>query len=388
MEIRYPNYYKKFHCIAGACPDTCCAGWEIPVDKSSELRYRQARKSGNIHNKEFARKLKKYIKQGRILSEDVTCPFLNGDGLCEMYIELGAEALCHTCARHPRHMEDYGNLHEMVLLLSCPEVARLILAENDGGFYVKHLPERQGNVDGIDQERLELLLKARELIWKWNVDEAMTVDESMMLSVAFAHDFQRRLAENDRTGMRKILERYDRSEIAARFKNQWSLRNEARDHLSIRFLLMSDFMEEFSGLETICRDWAEMLEHCRTALYHSKNSRDSYADKHRFMADIRPVIEMDKRRVFEYFVYSFVLPALYDEDLLTKVKMAILCTMAVEELYLAAKHFDLEQRTKICHAIARQIENCDENRAQLEHILKQEQFSSRRIIEALLQMEE
>ena len=28
MEIRYPNYYKKFHCIAGACPDTCCAGWQ------------------------------------------------------------------------------------------------------------------------------------------------------------------------------------------------------------------------------------------------------------------------------------------------------------------------------------------------------------------------
>ncbi len=388
MEIRYPNYYKKFHCIAGACPDTCCAGWEIPVDKSSELRYRKARKSGSIHNKEFARKLKKYIKQGRILSEDVTCPFLNNDGLCEMYMELGPEALCHTCARHPRHMEDYGNLHEMVLLLSCPEAARLILEENTGGFYIRECPERQGNVDGIDEELLKILLKARELIWKWNADETLTVDESMMLSVALAHDLQRRLAENDPAGMRLIPEKYDRPEIAARFKNQWSARNEMRDNMSVRFLLMSDFMEEFSGLETICRDWPEMLEHGRTALYHSKDSRDSYADKHREMENVRLVIEKDKRRVFEYFVYSFVLSALYDEDLLTKVKMAVLCTMAVEELYLAAMHLDLVQRTKICHAIARQIENCDENRAQLEHILKQEQFGSRRIINALLQTEE
>ena len=152
MEIRYPNYYKKFHCIAGACPDTCCAGWEIPVDKASERRYRQARKSGDIQNQDFARKLKKHVKHGRIISEDVTCPFLNQDGLCEMYIELGPESLCHTCARHPRHMEDYGNLHEMLLLLSCPEAARLILEENTGGFYIRTVPERQGNVDGIDEE--------------------------------------------------------------------------------------------------------------------------------------------------------------------------------------------------------------------------------------------
>ena len=25
MEITRPDYYKEFSCIAGACPDTCCA---------------------------------------------------------------------------------------------------------------------------------------------------------------------------------------------------------------------------------------------------------------------------------------------------------------------------------------------------------------------------
>ena len=29
MEIRYPEYYKQFRCLAGECPDTCCVGWEI-----------------------------------------------------------------------------------------------------------------------------------------------------------------------------------------------------------------------------------------------------------------------------------------------------------------------------------------------------------------------
>ena len=32
MIFRYPDYYEKFSCIAGACEDTCCAGWEIDID--------------------------------------------------------------------------------------------------------------------------------------------------------------------------------------------------------------------------------------------------------------------------------------------------------------------------------------------------------------------
>ena len=32
MILRYPSYYDKFRCIAGACPNTCCAGWEIDID--------------------------------------------------------------------------------------------------------------------------------------------------------------------------------------------------------------------------------------------------------------------------------------------------------------------------------------------------------------------
>lgn len=388
MEIRYPNYYKKFQCIAGECPDTCCAGWEIPVDKASELRYREVCRHGKISDQEFARKLKKYVKHGRIISEDVTCPFLNRDGLCEMYMELGPETLCHTCARHPRHLEDYGNLHELVLLLSCPEVARLLLEENDGGFYVRHLPERQGNMDGIDAERLDLLLNVRDVIWKWNADETIGADRSMALSVALAHDLQRRIWEHDHAGMRAVLERYDTPEISARFEKQWNQKNETEDKAFARFLLMSDFMEAFTGLETICRAWPEMLETCRTALYHAKNSRGTYSEKRGDKSKEHPETERDKRKLFEYFVYSFVLSSLYDGDLVTKVKMAVLCTMAVEGLYTAAECRSVEQRAYICHAIARQVENCDENRVQLERLLKQEPFGSRRLINALLESEE
>ncbi len=29
MKEIYPSHYAAFHCIAGACPDSCCKEWEI-----------------------------------------------------------------------------------------------------------------------------------------------------------------------------------------------------------------------------------------------------------------------------------------------------------------------------------------------------------------------
>lgn len=35
MQITKPTFYKEFSCIAGACPDTCCAGWQIMIDEKA-----------------------------------------------------------------------------------------------------------------------------------------------------------------------------------------------------------------------------------------------------------------------------------------------------------------------------------------------------------------
>ena len=37
MNNYYPDYYKKFKCIANLCPDSCCQGWDVVVDKESQL---------------------------------------------------------------------------------------------------------------------------------------------------------------------------------------------------------------------------------------------------------------------------------------------------------------------------------------------------------------
>lgn len=40
MLITKPAYYDTFHCLAGACPDSCCQEWDVQVDPVSAARYR------------------------------------------------------------------------------------------------------------------------------------------------------------------------------------------------------------------------------------------------------------------------------------------------------------------------------------------------------------
>ena len=38
MLIRVPDYFENFHCLAGACPHSCCIGWEVVVDDGTAAR--------------------------------------------------------------------------------------------------------------------------------------------------------------------------------------------------------------------------------------------------------------------------------------------------------------------------------------------------------------
>lgn len=52
---------------------------------------------------------------------DRRCAFLNEENLCDIYTEAGEKLFCKTCRQYPRHEEEYENVRELSLSLSCPE---------------------------------------------------------------------------------------------------------------------------------------------------------------------------------------------------------------------------------------------------------------------------
>ena len=74
------DLYDGFSCIAGDCPDTCCAGWQIVIDEESLERYEAV-------PGDFGRRLRASIDDEEGIfcqSEDRRCAFLNDQDLCDI----------------------------------------------------------------------------------------------------------------------------------------------------------------------------------------------------------------------------------------------------------------------------------------------------------------
>jgi len=118
------NYYPLFKCIAGECQHTCCAGWEMMIDSQSLASYKNEgspfaeRLKGGIN---FKKSMFKSDKLGR-------CAFLNGEGLCEIIINLGESRLCQVCRDHPRFRSFFEDRTEMGLGFCCEQASAVILS--------------------------------------------------------------------------------------------------------------------------------------------------------------------------------------------------------------------------------------------------------------------
>lgn len=165
MRTIVPDYYFDFKCIADKCRHTCCIGWEIDIDEESLERFKvfddiwnQISFEGDPHF---------------ILDENEKCPFLCGDGLCEMILEHGEDSLCQICTDHPRYRNFWSDRCEMGLGLVCEEAARIILTRDKPMQLVdlktgsvitnKELPDWDEDIEGwLLDLRSRLLLSIKE----------------------------------------------------------------------------------------------------------------------------------------------------------------------------------------------------------------------------------
>ena len=184
MRYRQPDYYDEFSCIGAVCPATCCAGWQIMIDEESLDRY------SSVEGR-FGTRLLNSIDwyQGALEQYNKRCSFLNDKNLCELYQELGPEALCQTCRMYPRHMEEFEDLREYSLSLSCPEAARIMLSTKEKTEFEE--TEEAVEEDEEDYQDFDLLLfdrleEARELIFAVIQDRSLNFSKRMAVLLRFS----------------------------------------------------------------------------------------------------------------------------------------------------------------------------------------------------------
>ncbi len=365
MEIRVPHYYRKFKCTADKCPDTCCAGWQIVIDEETLEKYHK-------YEGPFGNRLANSIdgREGIFKQyEDKRCAVLDDNNLCDIYTEAGPEMFCRTCKTYPRHFEEFENVREISLAMSCPEAAKLILEPKEPVKFITVEKRYQEEVyEVFDFFLYSKLVDAREIIIDILQDRTRTIKERMAMALCFTHDLQARIYRKHTVAMEDVFERYTREGAKDRFaKRLKPYENKAEDAK----IFKKEMICRFEKLEVLRESWPELLNQTfdnidddeLTAAWETEES-----DAH---------LDIIAEHLMVYFIFTYFCGAVYDEEAHSKMKFSVIGTLMILEAAktLWAENKEAGKMAAILEAAkrySREVEHSDENIELLEKMSRRE----------------
>lgn len=383
MLYKIPYYYSQFTCTGSSCEDTCCKGWKIGIDEKSYRRYMQVPGA-------FGERLRRGIDH-RDLSfrlKDRSCTLLDDEGLCQIQKELGKHAMCQTCRTYPRHREDYGELQEMMLSLSCPEAARLILKDSTQGACTdwqkpeealggktNSLPEGQQDTEEVcDPEKLHCFGEIRLAMMCIIKNRSIPWNQRLAMILAYAHDFQRHMDQAaPEEDVYQLVERWNRRYLAPEAVSRFAEKLKPYEgHNHERMLRICAWMRDFQKLEPVLANWKQKQGRICTVLYHQE-SPASYRKQEQAFEEETKDLEAAWENLVLYFLRTWLLGAVYDDDIYGKVKLTVVSSLVIREWclfrYQKTGRTSVEELAAAAYRYSREVENSDANLEMLERRL-------------------
>ena len=365
MEIRVPHYYRKFQCTADKCPDTCCAGWQIVIDEETLEKYHK-------YEGAFGNRLANSIdwREGVFKQyEDKRCAFLDENNLCDIYTEAGPELFCRTCKSYPRHFEEFENVREISLAMSCPEAAKLILEPKEPVRFITVDKKYKEEVyEDFDFLLYSKLVDAREMIIKILQDRTRSLKERMAMALAFTHDLQARVYRGHTIAMEDVFERYTAEGAKERFVKYLKPYENCLDEAK---KFKKEMVGQFSKLEVLREEWPQLLAETL------ENVNDLKLEERWKRAEDPVNLEIIAEHLMVYFIFTYFCGAVYDEEAHSKMKFSVIGTLMILETAktLWAKSPEEGRMAAILEAAkrySREVEHSDENIELLEKLSRRE----------------
>lgn len=320
MKVVTPDYYSIFKCTAAKCPDNCCIGWEIDVDEDTYNKYLKI--DGDFGNR---------LRSNITISEDGSrcfrltpgerCPFLNENNLCDIILNAGEENLCSICENHPRFHNCFGNIRETGIGISCIEAAIILLTKQDKTSFVSEITDEPPYEIDYDENFLNFLLKVRNNIINILQDRSKSVKQRFLSTLIYA-EFAQTMADSGNFSDPNAAG-FDFDEIC----------EERTD--------IKEFIEILKALIPLNDEW---------------NMKVNNIDIHTDIAKVAEENPVMLEQLSVYYIYRHFLSAVYDGDIIARVKFAVFCCLATILISANSNSF-----AEAACLVSKEIEYCSEN---------------------------
>ncbi len=334
MKQYRPSYYKDFRCIASACKDNCCIGWEIDIDEKTAAFYRGVEGP-------FGCRLKENILRDEegchFILKGERCPFLNEQNLCDIYSTLGEGALCEICDQHPRYHEWFGERKESGVGFCCEAAGRLIFSQEE--VYSFESVDIGEEADPVDEEGFAALCAARQLAFE-------LVDWGRYdLLLDLGKELQPLVDEEDWPAVHELVEHFDEADYP----------HEAD---GVDLTTLQQLLHFLQQLEPIDPSWPTRLDDISQCLPELLDRREQ-------LRNVYPASEKNKKQLAVTFLFRYFCKALFDGDCRSPIwvtGVALLLVILLDLEVLERKgSFTLEDQVQCAKAFSKEIEYCSEN---------------------------
>lgn len=382
MYISKPNYYDEFHCLADQCEETCCAGWQIVIDEDSLEAYKKV-------EGEFGKTLRDSIHWDEgVFHQDPEgrCTFLNDKNLCNLYTALGEESLCKTCTNYPRHIEEFENIREYTLSLSCPEVARILLEQKEPVHFLEEerdgeeefeefdfllfsqLEETRDVMEEILQDRSRDISLRGALVWSLGVKMQEYMDEERLFELEELYEQHKKI--KDWSEWNHILAEKEEDFIAVSVE-----RKESGSMIIPTIDKAKEYFCKLYELEPLKDEWQVNLGETEAILFHSEKLYQEIHEKfQKWLESNMPEYRIWLEQLLVYFIHTYFCGAVYNYYVASKAKLAVFSTWMLYEMMAAKWYWQGETLEKkevisLIYRYSRELEHSDLNLAAMDELL-------------------
>ncbi len=342
MINRYLGDFHEFRCIADQCPATCCSGWAVEIDEDSLKRYRlRARKPED----KLLDSCVDWSEGCFKLQKNGDCAFLQADGLCRMYIEYGEDFFCRTCDSYPRHVEEFPDIRENSLSVSCPVVAKDLMKRTQP----LNISEERDQTEDEPYEEFngglyEMLYAYRGDFIKIMQDRSRSFEDRSREILFIIRQYQNSLDGVDSTG--------------------------------------GDFFENREAAFELLFELEPLQESFRTFLVEAQDiiNKDGFEQYFESFEATQANLDIMLEQLVVYFLYTYMCGAVYDDYVYAMTAQAVYNALMIKLLW-AVKWIDVNTGTgtpralntdelaEIVYRYSRELEHSNENMILLEQLI-------------------
>ena len=207
-------------------------------------------------------------------------------------------------------------------------------------------------------------------------EELLNAREKLMLAIT--HDFQLCLNKNELFKWEEIRKRHEDSGFGKTFCDKVHSRMNTSD--TSKDLFKNMWKTIVPEMEVLRPGWKEFLKERLDSLYISSGENDYIYQKSEFDFYC-PDWQIQEEQLLVYWIYTYFCGAVYDDEIFTKVKMAVVCTLFIHELdvgtYLKNEHhFNLNDQIQICYQFSRELEHSDLNLNKFQELMSENNIFS------------